>query len=271
VLLDPRLLALPQGDGRDDWLGFWTRVTDWAADRRVKVGTSTHVLACQRFAERGWPDNLEVIPAELRAPARAALNGLLARVLPLDEVLPGACFRPSYSGDSAETQALGVDVRGIGSHGRCVTLATSFDSWSEACAEVQCAPPPPEKAHLCFVPGEQLIAEREATIKTRASGVRIRIVGGQREARIAADVEDAFSPLSCEWLPCERHKPPRLDGWEASCSEHHIVVCVTGYVGHSTSDRARAMANSAGAVYLMVSTASGICAAISNHLAGPQE
>jgi hypothetical protein len=259
LLLDPRLLTPP---GQPDSTvsasaAFWTRILGWATDKRAKLGEDSHSLVCSGYAVYGYPDHdLPLAETPLKREYRAALNRILARVELHVAESGERAFTPSYLGTSDEALALQLDVSGT--YGAPVIgIATASNHWSDIEANhVKIIPPPPTRLALCCLPGAEVLSERQHRIANFYVGLRIHIVGAIPSQRIMEQILEVtgMTRSNLSWIPCEKSRPPRNldDRWRHLEPSRDVTVCITGRVGHATSNKAQRVANHAGVIHLKV-------------------
>jgi hypothetical protein len=256
LLLDPGLLV-PPSVPISEWQAYWSSLVKWSTDGRVKLGRASHDFAYNEYAKVGYPHaRLDVHPPELSREYRKALDRLLASVLPAEPRSEPVTLSSEYLGTADAERALLRDIPVA-----AAALATTVEHWAEDVAQLRCAPPPPETMQLVFAPGDDLQDEQTGEARLWFSGRKVRIVGGQPDARVVKQIEEELQvrPGDIEWLPCERHKKPAMKKrWGGLDPANDVAVCVTGRVGHSTWEAARRCANASGVPYLEVETANGI-------------
>lgn len=245
------------------------RIVDWASDSRSRLGMESHRLVCEEYARFGYPDQeLALDVPELRREYQSALGRLLSRVLIHTSESDERRFDPHYTGSDEETIALQLDVSGTATDG-VVGIATHPGHWARVTDSVAVAPSPPAVLALCFQPGGELPEERLERVRVAFAGKRLHIVGGQVDDHVVAAIVDETGVLAGDvtWTPCERARPPRnLDQrWRGLDRDRDITVCITGRVGHATSDKAKVAATRAGVVHLKVESAQGIIDALKAH------
>lgn len=259
ILLDP-LLAIPPGHpcatSASD-LEFWSRIHEWAADKRVFIGESAHKLIYEEYAQYGYPEHsLDLSGFPAGREYRAALDKLLSRVWRHKESSKALSFCPQYLGTLAQQEALQRDVSGVSGR-EIFAIATDVSHWQGGNVSIiSITPPPPSELEACLVPGIELVVERSSKIKTAFADKRLHVVGGQVDQTIISDLYDKCGILAGDisWLPCEKAKPPRDLGkrWKHLDARRDVAVCITGRVGHATSNAASVAAKRAGVPYLEI-------------------
>lgn len=258
LLLDPGILV-PQGEPVDYSEEYWNRLMAWSLDGRVKLGADSHAFVYDEYARYGYPHaELRVYPAELAREFRRALDRLLARTVLCPTGDPGRrAIVPPYRGPQGAATALERDL------GRAAAVAAGLasreENWDGRVRFVRCEPPPPREIQLLFSPDEPLDAESTQYARGWLAGRTVRVVGGQPEPRTLERVRDELGTGNVQWLPCERHKKPAIrKRWQGMTSERDVAVCITGRVGHATSQAAERLARSAGVPYLEIEKATGL-------------
>lgn len=264
LLLDPMLLEPPGPSGAPlpPDSDFWRRIVDWAADHRAKLGSESHELVCSQYARHGYPtQNLKFSSPTLQRDYQAALGRLLSRVI-AHSCDPGEReLSPNYSGNLEQKLALEFDVAGTVGAG-VLGLATAEDHWDTSARHVYCDPPSPARLALCTEPGADLAEEQSETVKNFFYQLRLHVVGARPDAAVIADVVETLgvNEDDVHWLPCERARPPRNlgDRWSGLRPGRDITVCITGRVGHATSEKAQSAAAKSGVPHLRVELPSQI-------------
>lgn len=267
LLLDPRLLRAPTRDAPDtEWLDFWTRLSGWTEDARVRAGAWTASLANERYADLGWPQTIDPYPREL---SPRDLHRIICRFTANAATTEdaGHCivdFDPNYQGDDLETMVLGSDLAANGEREGRLAIASAVDSWDPSANVVDCAPPPPSTVSLVYEPHASFTDERAGRARERLSEGKLRIVGGRCEDRILVQLEERLGITDVDWIPSECGHAPPLGRWE-SCAcgaDDRALVCITGLIGHAASTRAERCANRLGLAYFPVRRPSGIVDAL---------
>ncbi len=275
LLLDPRLLAPPGRPGAplSDAPAFWQRLIDWDADPRAKLGIESRRLVCDTYAQHGYPDrDISLKVPTLRREYQAALGRLLSRVHDSSSEVGSRNFVPAYLGSAEESIALQMDVAGT----RAATvlgIATDRGHWDDPSAtQVKIEPPSPPSLSLCVTAGERLVEECEAALKAFYRGKRIHIVGARPVANIEATIRGrlGLGPSDLNWIECEKARPPRdlAARWRALLPGRDITVCITGRVGHATSEMAAKAARRQGVIHLLVQTPQQVVAVLASNAAG---
>jgi hypothetical protein len=205
----------------------------------------------------GYPQGeLDLHPAELKREYRKAIDRLLASVTSVAPREAEVRFDAVYAGTAEAESALRRDVPLDPT-----ALATAEEMWRDPPASLRCEPPPPSSIQVVYRPNASLTDEAIAQARAWMSGRRLRIVGGQPEQRLLQRIADQFGMevRDIDWLPCERHKkPPLAKSWGGLDVGRDVAICITGRVGHATSDTASRCARSAGVPFLEVDTATEI-------------
>lgn len=270
ILLDPLLLAPPvESSGVLPWNAeFWRNVVDWAADTRAGFGRECHGLVCDAYAQYGYPDqDLEFAEASLKREYQGALTRLLSRLIPSTDECGSREFRPGYLGADIYALALQMDVSSCSSSIGAIGTLSRY--WQEAAPSVEVIPPPPMELALCFDAGVELPAEARAVIARFYKSRRIHLVGGKRDQRVVAEITlgTGVPEDQIVWIECERARPPRnLDArWRHLDADVDVTVCITGRVGHATSENAARAAGKSKVAHLKVETAGEIVRALIDH------
>lgn len=266
VLMDPAFLVPPESDDPAVWGRFWLRIIEWEVDRRVRIGPATFRFATQNvnlyeLASRphaDWP------PHSVRE-RRRALGALLARLLSSDVNGGADQVRPDYLGPTAALEVLLQDLPlSCFSPSAVAALATSEDMWSEVGTEARCVPPPPEVVELLFQPRGKLRSDRLERARLRLSGKRVKIVGGQPSSRVINEIVErlGLSESDVNWTPSECHKKPSFDSWRGLHRDRDVTVCITGRIGHASSQKAAIIAQRAQVQLIRVESASDVASEI---------
>lgn len=266
LLCDPRLLASPRAASAAVSIAFWDELGDWSSDKRLRVGVETHKYICEHYSLIGWPDAPLSTPAGIpQRECSRILNTLLSRVVVGEAPCREAELVPLYAGNPEEKAALVADLqRLVGAS--VFGIAASSSSWNADVAMVSCIPPPPAEMPLCHRPGEVLPVEEGEALRAFYSRKKLHIVGGQSDAKLIAVLAEAYGFAEIDWIPCERHKKPRGLGkrWAMLDCDRDIVLCITGRVGHSTSNEAKIAADQRSAPYLEAYQANNIADALAD-------
>lgn len=259
LLIDPRIL-LPSDEKAElsATSEYWRLVIEWSADKRARLGFHTRELLCERFAKYGYPQNdMPVSVAALRGPFRAAINNIMARVLPPDGEVEACEFDPRYKGTPDELIALQMDVSSTRIDG-VVGIATVPSSWDETASTIMVKPPPPAQLVVCFEPSRKLEIEQESELQEFFSSRRLFVVGGRPDPCSVKKLQQlGLSAERVIWTPSEKSKPPRNldDKWSGLNADRDITVCITGRIGHSESGKAEDLAQRRGVTYIPAETA----------------
>ncbi|MBF6445553.1 hypothetical protein IU434_26470 [Nocardia farcinica] len=263
LILDPRILTfVEESSTQEELAALWTKVVQWASDRRVGVGEHTLEHMWGHLTSRGYPENdLRMHPQSMRTVYREALNKLLARVVSAGSHPADRNTNPEYLGTYYEKRALAFDVTSTIDK-NILGIATTPSSWEFETELVEFSPQPPNALALCFAPGIKLTEERANELRAKFVGKRIHIVGGQPSERVLKSIMDTtgLPARSVDWIPSERSQKPRdLDKkWDCLEPGRDITICVTGRIGHAQSNAARAAAKKAGVPYLPIEQANDI-------------
>lgn len=256
VLLDPGLVVPDRNRDAAEVAQFWNRFMSWVLDGRAIVGERTHGALLESM---GMVHDPAVLPMPLRRDVHRALNKLLARE-PLRHSTLGSAsvFDVAYVGPTYHQQLLMDDVVGAGNADNLV-LGSHSDFWSSAASAVKCLPPPPAELILHLGPGLPTEDEEVLRRATWFTGKRILIVGGQVDLRLKDSLvaELGINVKDFRWIESERHKKAsNLPAIVRGCDSDHIVICITGKVGHDVSGILQSECDKRGISYRYVEYAS---------------
>jgi hypothetical protein len=263
LLLDPAVLMPPVRDTHEEWSDFWLRLTNWAADGRVKMGPATHFLALAWYSELGWPEP-RFEPRCVQPQLRRAIATLLQRVLVATSRRSIESLEPPYLGEELCGAALREDIGSC--HADVLGVATDVDRWAARSECASCDPPPPPTVALVFEAHRRLAIEADIAVREAMKDRRLRIVGGRADAAVLGGLASRFGirSKSVEWLESERHKKPRLDGLRASLRPgRDLVFLITGRIGHAASLKVERVGHAAGVELHRIESASQITSALS--------
>jgi hypothetical protein len=255
-LLDPGEFEAPQTDDAEAWTRFWLGLIRWEGDGRVKIGTNSLGLAmahgiCEHVEAEGFD-----FPPHSRRDRRSAVYKLLSRVANVES--PGRIveFEPRYLGAREFADALARDLTSCTERegGAVVALATRPERWKTGTRRSACQPPPPTSIELCMHPNDAVGQERLLRSRSWLKGRRLHIVGGRSEDRILSDIADCLGvpPENVDWESCELRKKPKLSSWTNLRADRDVAVCITGHIGHASSEKALELAGRARVVCLSV-------------------
>jgi hypothetical protein len=251
LLCDPALI-LPPVEHPQNGADFWTRVIEWSADTRVRLGINSFDLVSAAYEELGWPIfEPPECPQPLKRTAGQSLNRLLSRVRsptasdakqrPTPTVSPrhrtGELVQEAIGRDAAELWNDDADDRDQDVMG----LATAADHWEAQTTTITLAPPPPATLEIVLAPHVQTTAEAVNAAKEFFSGLRLTIYGGRKTEETLTVLEDRFglSGSRLRWLEGEKGKAMKLDSLRSLRASVDIVVCVTGHIGHTEAETVR--------------------------------
>lgn len=246
LILDPEFLQPPIGQPPAEWISFWLTLVAWEADSRVRIGAAS--LGCAAELMREVEDDKLDHPPHSRSERRRVAGRLLSRVLKTDGSREIHSIDPGYLGSPLSWQRLSRDLGDcVGEPGELYGVATAERFWTVSAAAASCDPPPPASVALCCSPGEAIAGQPLEMVRDLLFGRRLRIVGGQVEKRVVdAIVENlGIEENAIRWEASERKKKPKLEGWKDMESGVDVAVCITGLIGHSSSDRASTLARKA--------------------------
>jgi hypothetical protein len=113
---------------------------------------------------------------------------------------------------------------------------------------------PEDPIELCMHPNDAVGQERLLRSRSWLKGRRLHIVGGRSEDRILSDIADCLGvpPENVDWESCERRTKPKLSSWTNLRADRDVAVCITGHIGHASSEKALELAGRARVVCLSV-------------------
>lgn len=242
LLCDPAIVGPAPGERIHHEVEFWTRLIEWADDRRVAFGPLGLDVAHQVIGERGWPDlDDSAYPPGLGRLVNAALSRLLQRVRE-DDCQVGAIptFDPSYTAGEDAGIAIGWDTIGLHRRG-LLGIATSRANWSREASSISIDPPPPERVDLALEPKQAMPAEIDIAVTQYLCHRRLTIVGGIPSRHIVDEVCGRFdvSRSKIEWIGSEPGTRLNLSPLEGLQAKVDVVYLVTGHIGHDGSTKAK--------------------------------
>lgn len=244
LLLDPHIIVIAdeQYENRpmESKHSYWDRIIRWSTDNRVRLGPESHALISGHFSEFGYPAN-EIDPAlpHIARECSTAVNRLLSRVMEPNIDSREIFFTPKYLGSANSELALKFDLTSF--HAGVIAGIASVESHWDVLANENCTlrltPPPPSELELCFCPGAFLQSEQSEKLRNILSKKILTIVGGKRNNNVINEIFTKYRipKKNIHWIESEKAKPPRnIDGkWSQSDPEKHIILCVTGRIGHA--------------------------------------
>lgn len=265
LLIDPGLLE-PPNEGSDSWSKYWIRLMDWTTDRRVRVGIHTFELATHELQLFDVIESdIANYPPHTRHDRRRALHQLMSRVQQASSDRAPGRLHPEHLVSARAAGALAADLsRCQDAESPVEGVASDRDCWAEETFEGVCIPPPPSRFEICLTPEAPLQNDTRTRLRALITGKRVCIVGGQQDPRVEQEVSELGAEVV--WFPCERHKKPNLERWRALRPDQDIAVCITGRIGHATSNKASEMARKCGVVYVEAYQVGDILAGIEEAL-----
>lgn len=262
VLIDPSV-AVVSSEG--DWAVVaerWANLVAWYGDSRTRLGAATFQELTRLFADissSGSP-----VPAAMRKSAYRCVGGMLSRGPVGDLDSCGGELDSSYDGSVAEGEMLCIDL-GAAEGEPVIALGTQNSVWPSGCADATHTEPA-LSLPLHFEPNLPTPNELRSKRASKYASSSVVIVGGQVEPRVLdeLELELGIARKNLRWIPSELHKKPRnLDQMVAGAAvSGAYVICVTGRVGHSTSNALFAESSKRGTKYIEAETPNGILAAI---------
>jgi hypothetical protein len=242
LLCDPAIVG-PAPDQRiQREVEFWTRLIEWADDKRVAFGPFGLDVAHKVIGERGWPDlDGSAYPPGLGRLVNAALSRLLQRVREDDfQVEDIPTFDPTYTGGDDAAVAIGWDAIGLHRRG-LLGIATSSANWSREASSISFDPPPPQRVDLALEPKQTMPAEIDIAVTQYLRHRRLTIVGGIPSQHIINEICGRFgvSRSKIEWIGSEPGTRPNLAPLDGLQAKVDVVYLVTGHIGHDGSTKAK--------------------------------
>lgn len=243
LLCDPALLGPPPDDPVEA-VDFWTRLVEWSADRRLRLGPATYAIVLDLLGDCGWPTPGSIpYPPGLSREAGRALSTILQQVLSRDdesEVASIPTMTPSYRRDPAAAEAIAKDAVELHRED-LIGLATHPGHWASDATEVTFDPPPPDHLPFLGTPGQRLALERDLGVATYLAERRITILGGEPSPYVLKKISKRFKVPEREirWVGCDSGERINLDCLNGIRAQVDVVYCVTGHISHSGSSKAR--------------------------------
>lgn len=265
LLLDPALLIPPQDAEVEAYNEFWVRVVDWASDRRVLLGADGRSVLLERLGT-GWPDTAPPFcPKALVREAAYALNTLLGRVAPrtcATTIGKVEAFDPSYVRDAEIQLALQSDVELT--HNRLLGTATAHEHWASAADITKAIPGPPDAVPLLAAPHAEAPGEVDIRVGRALRTRALTIVGGKKKPAVITSLTKRFG-CSPDWIEAEKGSQPNLAALKGMKPEAHIIVCLTGKIGHAGSEKTAKLAAARAVPLLLAATANDIEKVLRDH------
>lgn len=264
LLCDPALLLPPGADSSHaDYQRFWSRLIEWAADRRLRIGPESYAALLDHLGRLGWPDMTPPrCPTALKRDAARALNSLMTMLVTdgvSDRERPAPVFNPAYVRDEKLGPAIARDVATQG-QGPMLGAATHPTHWERDVDLVQVVPGPPDRLLLVREPGIAVGAEVDYAVANRLERRRITIVGDRPRQSVCDELCDRFA-ISYEqirWIESEPGSEPETDRLKGMNGQRDVVFCVTGKIGHAGRDKTLRIARGCGVRVVCVENASSI-------------
>lgn len=236
VAFDPALLMSTDSE---DPTAFWTRFSEWTADRRLFLAAHSHHSLVEWCSRVLWDSESNAIPRYLRREVTSQVNRFLSRT-PVEHSEPLSVhtshpIHVAVNGDLSP--CITSDLIGIARLDSLAGLGTSSEFWSESESELT-IDSLPVRIPLILKPNQQTETDLGLVVKAFYAGSRLIIVGGKKDARVISEIESAcgISSSDVQWIESELNKSPRsleakLKGF--SGLDYHLVF-VYGRVGHDS-------------------------------------
>jgi len=243
VLCDPALL-MPPPDDVEAAVHFWTRLVEWSADRRLRLGPSTYAIVLDLLGKSDWPTPGSIpYPPGLGQLAGKALSTILQQVLPTEGVAEQETtptLDPHYLLDPAAVGAIAHDAARFHDHG-LLGVASDPAHWESEAEELRFDPPPPERLPIVAAPNENLPEERDRATARYMKKRRLTILGGEPNPHIITKLSDRFGvpKQKIRWVGCDSGERINLDCLDGLQARVDVVYCVTGHISHAGSTKAR--------------------------------
>ncbi|WP_411700606.1 hypothetical protein [Conyzicola sp.] len=241
IVFDPGL-ALSTFSSPVEQSRFWVRFVEWERDERVAMGSETHGAVSHFYATRVCSSGSSV-PAGMSKGVHRAMKALLSRPpLKNADSFRERTLDVKYLGKDANATILAIDI-GAMQHASELHLAIAAECWPAGVTVGRVLPAPPERVFFQTVPNSPTESERWEARADALQDFKLLVVGGQPDRSVA---ESLLAKLNVDrsrlvWVPCEKSKPPRnLDAQiKGTRDSQTIVICITGKMGHSTSNKVR--------------------------------
>lgn len=247
IVCDPALIV---STGASDLSAFWSRFSEWTADRRLILASHTYRAVIEWCSQEIWDSASTAIPEHLRREVTSQINRFMSRP-PVDHPEPLA-DHPSHPLHIACGGTMGApmmsDLIGLTTTRPVAGLGTSTEFWSHAEKTLD-VDNLEKEILLIFKPNEPTAADIDAQIKTFYSGTTILIVGGKKDPKIISEVESVCGvpQKDVQWIESELNKSPReLPARLKAFSgvDSHIVF-IYGRVGHDSFEHIQKAASKA--------------------------
>lgn len=257
VLCDPALLMPPPPD-EDGAARFWTRLIEWSADHRVRLGPASYGVVVGMLGHFGYPRrDASKYPPGLAQLAHRTLAIMLGQALAAEIKDPPPSLTPQYQANQEGEAAIGADLAAL-HQSALLGLATAREHWAVSSDCVQLDPPPPECVPLIFDPLAPLQEESERAVKTYFKKRRLTIVGGIPNDALIDELKGRFQPREIRWLGAEPGSNLNLDSLSGLQARIDVVYCITGHIGHDGSTKAKQCCSKRGIELRKVSKSSEI-------------
>lgn len=274
LLCDPALLG-PPPDDLAEAVDFWTRVVEWSADRRLRLGPATYAVVLDLVGNGEWPTPGSIpYPPGLGQLASRALSTILQQVLSdgdASEPESVPAMTPSYRLDPVAANAIARDAVGLHREG-VIGVATHSSYWDADAAVVTFDPPPPDHLPLISRPRQRLATERDLDVATYLAKRRITILGGEPSPHVLKKISNRFkiSQREIRWVGCDSGERINLDCLDGIQAQVDVVYCVTGHISHAGSNKARKQCVKRGCQLREVEHGSDIPDDLARRHGGPQ-
>lgn len=246
VLIDPHLLIAPTTCGELDEELFWQRLVTVASAGRAEIGHETFHWVVDRLQHLGYPDQqVNFGPPYFARECQSAMEKLLSRVSKGTNEVVEHALHPSYLGDTDARLCIIIDS--VEHSDSLEALLSDPAHWNPSVGSATLGPITFE---LLFDPEAEPAGASAADIKEAFVGRRLHLVGGAQTASALANFDSVLGVASedVHWVVGEKSKPPReLDKkWSGLDPSRDVAICITGRVGHATSEQARTAAEKRG-------------------------
>ena len=266
VLLDPGLVVPAEDIDPKALPDFWTQLVEWQADSRFVLGQRTYDALTSFYVDAVCVGPDQWVPRGMSTSIHGAVGRLLGRSPVAHSTMNWpAELRPVYIGPPDLGPILVDDL-----HRTCedaqMILGSTESHWATVPAFVEAFPPPPGRMTVILAPCLPTQEDVRASLRARFLDTSLVIVGGQADQRLltALNTELGIPSERIEWIPSEKNKPPRnlAAVIRGAALRAALVVCVTGKIGHASSNKLRDECASSGIVPLLVETATLIPAEV---------
>ena len=265
VLLDPGLVVPAEDIDPMALPDFWTQLVEWQADSRFVLGPRTYDALTSFYVNAVCVGPDQWVPRGMST----SIHGAIGRLLGRSPVAHSTMNRPAeltpvYVGSTALASILVDDL--CTCEDAQMILGSNESHWATVPDYVEAFPPPPGRVTVILTPCLPTQEDVRASMHTRFRDTSLVIVGGQADQRLltALNTELGIPSERIEWIPSEKNKPPRnlAAVIRGAALRAALVVCVTGKIGHASSNKLRDECASSGIVPLLVETATLIPAEV---------